>query len=84
MEKTIKALINDLKPMITEPGDAMLIVPLLKEYLDLGIKNDEHLIKMAGIVQRAILNAESNGGDFVISDAEKEQLFRDLDKMPKN
>jgi hypothetical protein len=31
----------------------MMIVPLLKEYMELSTKNDEHLIKMAGIVQRA-------------------------------
>ena len=30
-EKQISALINELKPLINEIGDATLIVPLLKE-----------------------------------------------------
>jgi len=45
-EKEIKALIDQLKPMIQEPGDAMMLVPLLKEYMELAIKNDDALIKM--------------------------------------
>ena len=61
-EKEIKALIDQLKPMIQEPGDAMMLVPLLKEYMELAIKNDDALIKMAGIVQRAMSNG-GNGGD---------------------
>ena len=50
-EKEIKALIDQLKPMIQEPGDAMMLVPLLKEYMEIAVKNDDALIKMAGIVQ---------------------------------
>jgi len=36
----ISALINELKPLINDIGDATLIVPLIKEYMDLGLKND--------------------------------------------
>ena len=59
-EKEIKALIDQLKPMIQEPGDAMMLVPLLKEYMELAIKNDDALIKMAGIVQRGMNNTGGN------------------------
>jgi len=52
-EEQISALINELKPLINDIGDATLVVPLIKEYMDLSIKNDEALIKMATIVQRA-------------------------------
>ena len=37
----INALINELKPLISDIGDATMIVPLIKEYMELGIKNDE-------------------------------------------
>jgi hypothetical protein len=84
-EKQIKALVEQLAPMITDSGSAILLVPLLKEYLDLGIKNDEHLIKMASIIQRAVTSAQSSGsGDIVLNDSEKEQLLaasRDLSKL---
>ena len=57
-EQQITALIGELKPLINDIGDATLIVPLIKEYMELGIKNDEQLIKMA-TTQSARLSAES-------------------------
>ena len=35
-EKQISVLIEELKPLISDIGDATLIVPLIKEYLELG------------------------------------------------
>ena len=80
-EKEIKALIDQLKPMIQEPGDAMMLVPLLKEYMELGIKNDEALIKMAGIVQRAMSNTGDGGDGGILSDRDKELLFQEINKI---
>lgn len=76
----ISALIQELKPLIQDIGDATLIVPLIKEYMDLGIKNDEQLIKMSTIIQRA-LNNSSGGEDsgFGLSEAEKSQLFQEIE-----
>ena len=48
----VKALIGELKPLIENIGDATLIVPMIKEYMEIGVKNDEHLLKLATIVQR--------------------------------
>ena len=80
-EKQIAELIQQLKPMIKEVGDAMLLVPLLKEYLELGIKNDEHLIKMAGIIQRAASVANENGGELILTEQEKEALLLDVKRL---
>ena len=44
-DKQVTALIGELKPMIEEIGDATLIVPLIKEYMEIGVKNDDLLIK---------------------------------------
>ena len=51
-EEQISTLISELKPLIQDIGDATLVVPLLKEYLEISVKNDEQLIKMANIVKR--------------------------------
>ena len=53
-ERQINLLIAELKPLIKNVGDATLIVPLIKEYLEVGVKNDEHLVKLAAIVQRLV------------------------------
>lgn len=51
-DKQISALISELKPLIEDVGDATLVVPMIKEYLEIGVKNDEQLVKIATIVQR--------------------------------
>jgi len=84
-DKQISTLINELKPMVTDIGDATLIVPLIKEYLEIGVKNDEQLIKMATIVQRCVSNSGGGSGDeFNISDAEKAQLLGEINKLNDN
>ena len=84
-DKQISTLINELKPMVTDIGDATLIVPLIKEYLEIGVKNDEQLIKMATIVQRCVSNSGGGSGDgFTISDAEKAQLLGEINKLNDN
>jgi hypothetical protein len=80
-EKQISALITELKPLVQSIGDATLIVPLIKEYLEISVKNDEQLIKMATIIQRIMNNTTSEGGGFGISDEEKAQLLAELDKF---
>ena len=79
-EKQISGLISELKPLVQDIGDATLIVPLIKDYLEIGVRNDEQLIKMATIVQRA-LNNSSNDTDMGISDEEKAQLMEELNKL---
>ena len=81
--KQISGLISELKPLISDIGDATLIVPLIKEYLDIGVRNDEQLIKMATIVQRA-LNNSSSEDTLGITDEEKQQLMEEFEKLNKN
>ena len=82
-EKQISGLISELKPLINDIGDATLIVPLIKEYMDIGVRNDEQLIKMATIVQRA-LNNSSSEDTLGITEEEKIQLMEELDKLNTN
>ena len=58
----VKSLIGELKPLIENIGDATLIVPMIKEYMEIGVKNDEHLIKLATVVQR-LEAIQAKGGD---------------------
>ena len=75
-ESQISALIGELKPLINDIGDATLVVPLIKEYMEIGVKNDEQLIKMATIVQRALqVQTQNNSNELAFSEEEKAQLF---------
>jgi hypothetical protein len=79
-DKQVTALINELKPMIEEIGDATLLVPLIKEYMEIGVKNDDLLIKMAALAQRA-MNSEGGESALGISDEEKQQLLDEISKF---
>jgi hypothetical protein len=82
-ETQVSALISELKPLVQEIGDATLIVPLIKEYLDISVKNDEQLIKMATIVQRALNNVNEEGS-LGISEEEKQQLLEAVQNFQDN
>jgi|TARA_B100001094_G_scaffold327459_1_gene385725 hypothetical protein len=89
-ETQINLLIAELKPLISNIGDATIIVPLIKDYLEIGVKNDELIVKLSSLIQRMIANNGSgNDADFGISEEEKKQLLdtlgeiEDLDKSVK-
>lgn len=79
-KRQVTALISELKPLISDIGDATLVVPLIKEYMEIGVKNDEQLIKMATIIQRAV-NSTSTEGEYSISEDEKEQLLQAMQDL---
>ena len=80
-DKQITTLISELKPLIEDVGDATLVVPMIKEYLEIGVKNDEQLVKIATIVQRLETSMQkSSGSDSDWFDTEELQaLLEDND-----
>ena len=81
-EKQLRELITQLKDMVEEPGDATLIVPLLQGYMEVAVKNDESLIKMASIVQKAMTAASKSESDTeLLSEKDKELLFAEIKKI---
>ena len=49
--------------------------------MEIGVKNDEHLIKLAAIVQRSMQNSSNGDNSFTISEEEKTQLLEEINKM---
>lgn len=82
-EKQVAGLIGELRPLIQDTGDATLIVPLIKEYLEIGVKNDEQLIKVAQIIQKIFQNTNTTGDGLGITEQEKEQLLREIDSITR-
>ena len=76
-ERQINTLIQELQPMIKNIGDATVIVPLIKEYLDVAVKNDDALVKLASVVQRIISSDNKTPGEseFGLSEDERQQLL---------
>ena len=75
----IDLLISEIHGFIQTIDDVVMVAPIIKEYMDVAVKNDEHLVKLAGVIQRIL--AKSSGGDeesFLLSDSEKEDLIQAL------
>jgi hypothetical protein len=80
-EKQISGLISELRPLINDTGDATIIVPLIKEYMEIGVRNDDQLVKIATILQRVFQNQDSGAEGFGISDEEREQLMKEIESI---
>ena len=73
----LEVLMKEVVGFIKDGDTAVQIIPMLKEYLEINVKNDDQLVKVAAIVQR-IIAAENKGSseeEFGLSEAEKEQLL---------
>jgi hypothetical protein len=73
----LEVLMKEVVGFIKDGDTAVQIIPMLKEYLEINVKNDDQLVKMAAIVQRMISSEAkaSDGNEFGLTDAEKEQLM---------
>lgn len=76
-DRQINLLIADLKPLITNIGDAALLVPVIKDYMEVSVKNDEHLVKLAAVIQRMVSNKTEEGNSF-LTDEEKDALLKEI------
>ena len=78
----LDTLFTEVRSMIKNGNDAQVFLPRIKEFLDVGIKNDEQIVKLAAVVQRLqSAQIEATGGDSGgLSDEEKEQLLKTVAK----
>lgn len=74
-EKEIKELIKTLSTKVTDTQSAIMLVPLIATYLTVSVKNDEQLVKLAAIVQKALTNSSDGTSEYGMTDAEKQQLL---------
>jgi hypothetical protein len=79
-KKNISEMIESLRKLIKNVGEATVIAPIIKDLIDASIKNDDHLIKLATIAQRlAAAEAKGIGEDGWLSENEKAQLLQDME-----
>jgi|TARA_B100000424_G_C22944082_1_gene502373 hypothetical protein len=75
----IDLLISEIHGFITTIDDVVMVAPIIKEYMDTAVKNDEHLVKLAGVLQRIISKSQGDSDEsMLLSDEEKEELMGTL------
>jgi len=79
-KKNISEMIESLRKLIKNVGEATVLAPIIRDLIDTSVKNDDHLIKLATIAQRlASVEAKGIGEDGWLSESEKSQLLNDLE-----
>ena len=81
--KQLAQLISELKPLVQTLGDATVVVPLIKEYMEISVKNDDQLIKMAAIVQRLSTGTANSGDSGLLTEEEMAQLQELTEEIAK-
>jgi len=83
--RQIDSLIQDLKPFIKNIGDATIIAPLLKDYLEVSVKNDDALVKLAAVVQRLVTSkSDDDGNEFGMTEEERKKLLEEAEDEIKS
>ena len=75
-----------MSELISSPGDAIIIVPLLKGFFDSSLKNDEVLMKILQLFQKAAEKAQSTENETgLLSEKDIAQLFSEVNSIiPKD
>ena len=83
--RQIDGLIKELQPLISNTGDATVIVPMIKDYLEVSVKNDDALVKLAAVVQRLIsaTSRDDDGNEFGLTDEERSRLIEEAESEIK-
>ena len=84
--KQLDVLTRELVQFIKDGDTAVQMVPMIKEYLEINVKNDDQLVKMASVVQR-LISAEGKAGsedEFGLSEEEKTQLLSGMEDTIKD
>ena len=84
--RQIDTLIKNLEPMIKNIGDASIIVPMIKDYLEVSVKNDDALVKLAAVVQRLVSanSKDDDGNEFGLSEEERKRLLEEAEQEIQN
>ena len=79
----LEVLVKEVTSFIKDGDIYVQLIPMIKEYLEINVKNDEQLVKLCGIVQRIIPTKTKVVLDpeFGLSDREKEQLLKSIDDV---
>ena len=82
-KKQLEVLVKEVVGFIKDGDTAVELIPMIKEYLEKNVKNDELLVKLAGVVQR-ILATEGKVGsesEFGLTEEEKNQIMKNIDEV---
>ena len=77
----IETIIQDMMIYIKDPKSAAELFPMISDFMEANIRNDELLVKLAAVVQRVMSTDTKAGKDELgLSDKEKEEILQKIEK----
>ena len=75
----INTFVTKLVRQIRTPEDAADISPIIKDFMEVNVKNDEHIVRIAQIAQRAIaIGTKAASSTELLTEEEKQQLLSNI------
>jgi hypothetical protein len=75
----INQFVANMVKLIRTPEDAAVLGPVIKDFLDVNVKNDEHIVRLVQIAQRLVaVNSKTSSNDMILSEEEKNQLLNNI------
>ena len=81
----IESLIQEMMVYIKDPQSAQTLFPMISDFMESNIRNDEFLVKLGAVVQRVMQTEnKSMDGEYGLSDTEKEQILGKIEEAANN
>jgi hypothetical protein len=75
----INQFVTNFVKLIKTPEDAAVLGPVIKDFLEVNVKNDEHIVRLVQIAQRLVsVNTKTSTGGDLLSEEEKAQLLKNI------
>lgn len=75
----INQFVASMVKLIRTPEDAAVLGPVIKDFLEVNVKNDEHIVRLVQIAQRLVsVNMKGTGDTDLLSEEEKNQLLANI------
>ena len=81
----IESLIQEMMVYIKDPQSAPTLFPMISDFMESNIRNDELLVKLGAVVQRVMQTEnKSMDGEYGLSDTEKAQILGKIEEAANN
>lgn len=75
----LDTVLSDIQKHISDKNDAVMFLPRIKDLFDVGVKNDENLLKLIAVIQKMETLKEGAANGELLSEEEKEQLRNSIE-----
>jgi hypothetical protein len=74
----INSFVASFLKLIRTPEDAAVMGPIVKDFLEVNVKNDEHIVRLVQIAQRLVGASSKTSDTELLTEEEKAQLLKTI------